>query len=538
MRTPRLTFSALCAIGTLLAAAIGTTGCGGSNASSASSASNPSIYTHGIAGDSPQSGGHLTFAISPGNFLPSLDPATANEWITTQIFNQLVEFRPGNETPQPALATSWTISNGGKTYDFKLRHDVKFSNGEPLTATDVAYTLHRLTTPANTSGQFIFPNTFHSITAVGPYEVRFVLNQPTAAMIDYLAEATLGIVPKHVVEREGTHFGTHPIGSGPFAVTAFNAGRSLELKRNPLYWQKPKPYLDELTYTLTEDANQRILAVRSGQAQVADSIPYSQVAGLEHTAGVTMLHEQTASVDNLYWNTSKTPFNETAVRRALAYATPSESIIKTVYHNLAEPANAIVPSNPYRSKSVPYYKYNLAKAKELLAGSNAAKGFRVTVWVAGGDPDASLLGTILQSSWGQLGVKVALKQADPNTVYEHMFGGEYEVAVVPSGFFYNAVVVPDNSGQLVYDYNSGSHGLASFFNSPKEIELIHQATASYDEATRRKDFEMLQGLAEESVQLLPLAFPPRTFLVGPTVRNFRPLVAGGITHMEDVYLTH
>jgi peptide/nickel transport system substrate-binding protein len=538
-RPARRSPMALCAIGVLVAAAIGVSGCGGSSdANSTSSASNPSIYTHGIPGSSPQRGGHLTYAISPSNFQTSLDPATGNEGIVTQIFNQLLELRPGSDTPQPALATSWKISNGGKTYDLELRHDVKFSNGEPLRASDVAYTLHRLTTPANTTGQFIFPNTFHSISVVGPYEVRFVLNRPTAAMLDYLAEPTLSIVPQHVVEKEGESFGIHPVGSGPFVVKSFSQGKTLQLERNPLYWRSQRPYLDSLTYTVTEEANQRILSVRSGQAQVADVIPYSQVASLEHTGGVTMLHEETAAVDNLYWNTSKARFNETAVRRALAYDTPSETIVKTVYHNLAEPANSIIPSNGYRSKSVPYFKYDLAKAKKLLAGSNAAKGFGVTMWVVSGDPDASLIATILQNSWGQLGVKVAIKQADANTVFEHMFGGEYQVAVVPSGFFYNPVAVPDDSGQLVYDYYSGSHGLASYFNSSKEIELIHQASASYDQATRRKDFEALQRLAEESVQLLPLAFPPRTFLVGSAVRNFMPLYGGGITHMEEVYLAH
>jgi peptide/nickel transport system substrate-binding protein len=520
----------LAVLGSLLSSA-----CGGGSATTAA-ARQTAQYTGGIAGGAPRRGGMLNFAISPG-FMPStLDPAGGAVMISPQIFDQLVELLPGSTTPQPAIATSWTISHDGLTYDFKLRQGIRFSNGQPLTAADVAFTLHRMTTSANQSGQFIFPNTFRSITVVSPYEIRFVLAKPVDAMLYYLADPTLSILDAAVVSKQkASEVATNPIGSGPFMVKSYSPGKALDLIRNPYYWRVGLPYLSGINYTVVADDNERILDVRSQEDDVTDSIPYSQIGALSSQAGVKMIVEHEYAVDNLYWNDARAPMTDLKVRQALAYATPIASIIEAVYHGYAQPANTIIPKMDYWSASVPYYAYNLAKAKALMRASAAPHGFAATLYVVGGDTDSTLLGTILQSAWAQIGVRLTIRQTDPNTEETDFLGCNYQFASPPSGFFLNDVAVPDDAAGLVYDYGSGTHALGSCLNDPEENQLFQQAASTTNASLRARDFEQLQAISQSEAQLLPIAFVPVTYLVSSSVRNFSAL-GGGWVRFDEVYL--
>lgn len=520
----------------LLALAATGAGCGGSETTATSASKAPSsFYTGGIPGDSPRRGGVLEFAMSP-TFFGSLDPEAAVVHTPPQIFDQLVELLPDDEAPQPAIATSWTISRDGLTYDFKLRRDVKFSDGHPLTAEDVAYTLRRMTTPANQTGQFIFPDTFESIAVVNPYRVRFVLRKPVAAMLYYLADPALSIFPEHIASRMSVEdWGQRPVGSGAFMVKQYSPGKSLQLVRNPHYWRKGLPYLDGLDYTVVSDANQRALNVRSGQADVAISIPYSQIDQLRDTPGVVMSIQHQYAIDDVFWNTSKKPLSDVKVRQALAYATPTRDIVKAVYHGYAEPANTIMPKLNYWDPSATYYGDDVEKAKRLLAESSVPDGFSVTMNVVGGDPDTGLLATILQDAWAKIGVKVAVRQVEASALQTDVFAGKYEIAAFPTGLFLNDVAAPDNAAGLVYDYSSGTNGLASFLDDPQMTRLYRKAAASQDEALRKRTFRQLQAISQGHAQMLPIAFVPMTYLVSPRVRNFTSL-GGGWVRFDRVYL--
>jgi len=508
-------------------------GCGGAS-TGAGTGSTASIYTGGVAGGHPQRGGTLTFALSSG--LTLLNPEQLGGLgIPTQIWDQLVELVPGSDQPQPAIATSWSVSPDGLTYDFKLRPGVRFSNGTPLTAADVVYTLRRMTTSANTTGQFIFPTTFKSLDAVGPYEVRFVLTKPVAAMLYNLADPALSIFPKNLAGESESQFASHPIGSGAFMVKSYSPGKSLALVRNPHYWRHGQPYLDGINYALTPNANQRVLSVRSGQADVADTIPYSQINPLRHTPGVVVTTQREYAVDDVFWNTSKAPLTDVNARRALAYATPVQSIIKAVYHGYAEPANTIMPKMQYWDPSVPYYSYDLAKAKALMRASSVPHGFSATFLVAGGDPDGTLVGTILQSAWAKLGVKLAVRQIDSDSESTSVIGGKYQIGWFPTASFINDVAAPDDAAGLVYDYNSGTHALGSFLNSPQSTRLYHEAIATTKDSVRARDFRQLQATSQAAAQMLPIAFVPTTYLVSPRVRNFSAL-GGGWVRFDRVYL--
>jgi peptide/nickel transport system substrate-binding protein len=260
-RVPRVSLlSALVLVCAAVAAGCGGGGDGPQRGSTTGTEAGSSFYTGPVLGGQPQRGGVLRVVTS--ELPPALEPALVNLYPQSEIFDHLVEWETGKTTPQPGIATKWTISPDGRTYDFTLRTGVRFSDGTPLTAEDVAYSLRRMMTAANTTGQFIFPNTFRSIRVVSPTHVQFVLTKPQQAMLTHLT--AVAIVPRRAFKKITEQFTTKPIGSGPFMVKSFGPGKSLELVRNPHYWRAGRPYLDGVTYTVVADANQRILKVRSG----------------------------------------------------------------------------------------------------------------------------------------------------------------------------------------------------------------------------------------------------------------------------------
>jgi peptide/nickel transport system substrate-binding protein len=168
------------------------------------------------------------------------------------------------------------------------------------------------------------------------------LSKPQPAVLEDLYTFAFGIASKSVYEREGRKaFALHPVGTGPFMVTHVAPGfTEIAMKRNPYYWRSGEPYLNGIVFKLVESDNARVLAVRSGAADVGTGIPYSQAISLRATTGVKMLIGPIWGASYNWFNRGKAPFNEIDVRRALMYATPREEIIKAIYKGLGTPANS------------------------------------------------------------------------------------------------------------------------------------------------------------------------------------------------------
>jgi peptide/nickel transport system substrate-binding protein len=524
-RAGRIAIMAAVAATALTLAACG--GSGGSNG--AIKHFNASMYTT-TPGGTPQPGG--TLVVATASTSKSLDPALLNaanqESTIMPIYDQLVRIMPGFQEPQPDIATSWKVSPDGLTYDFTLRPGMTFSNGQPVTAKDVVFTymrMARLVKAGKTNSSFQ-ADTFTSVTAVGEHEVKLVLKAVHAALLDELAEPALSIVPASVVTAMGENaFGQKPIGSGPFMVKSFAAGKSLELVRNPHYWEAGKPYLDGITFNFVPEVTQRILAVRSGEADVADAVSATQAPSLKAVPNTRLLVEPFNNSDVLNWNVRTPPFGDQKVRLALNLAIPRAAIIKDVYRGYAVESNSIIPKVKYWDPTVPVYPYDLAKAKQLLSESSAPHGFSTTIYITGGDPQVALLASIIQSSWAQLGVKAAIREKDFGTFLSDALAGKEPLFFFSSGGF-TSPEDPDQSATLAYDYERGNHSLATNFQNTEEEQLVRAARASTDEALRKEDFQKLQRLSYQLAQMMPIAYTPSITFVSATLHGYQTLRVG------------
>src|SRR4029077_10451252 len=171
----------------------------------------------------------------------------------------------------PELATSWTISPDGLTADFTLRQGVKFWDGTPLTADDVVFSLARAVDQKSSWGFLFSP--VKSVTKVDDKTVRFQMTEPFAPLLTALSTFAASIYSKANFEKWGDQAGTHPMGTGAFALKNWNRGREVVLVRNPNYWQGGKPYLDSVVFRDVGDDNARTVQLASGDLGLIANVP-------------------------------------------------------------------------------------------------------------------------------------------------------------------------------------------------------------------------------------------------------------------------
>ena len=501
---------ARCTAGTLLAIAV----------LSAAAAGAAQGHRGTSAAGTPKRGGTLTFARA---FEPvTFDPLKTNGdngtlWTIVQIYDQLVEYRPGSFVPQPALATAWKITNGGKTITFTLRR-ASFSNGAPVTAADVVNVLERFASPKTDPGFAFLGASIASASSPAPGTVVLNLKYPDQEILAALAVPTASIYPK----ASENDLASKPVGSGPFMLKSFTRGQSTVLVRNPHYWRTGRPYLDEVDLNYVPDDTTRVLQVRSGQADVAEAVPYSQIAGLEHSSGVSIHSDPIVSYDGIFFNQKYAPLADRRVRQALNYALDLQRIDTAVYAGKAQIANSTIAKTEYWSASVPAYSYNLAKAKQLMAASKYPKGFSLQLKVPAGDTTHDSVAVIAKAEWAPLGVNVTVVTEDQGALFTDYSEGKYQ-ASIPMPLITSDVLVPD---ELALAWLQWTPGQQSFFTQYKNAALssdVQLANRTTNQAKRAALWVQIQRQSMQDAPWAPLYFVPEITAVRSNVQNFQTL---------------
>ncbi len=358
----------------------------------------------------PQHGGSITIARIEDSQSFDKTNVFQNEsiWLAEQIMEPLYTVTADGKSEKPWLATSYKMSNGGKTYTFKLRQGVKFSNGQPMTSADVKFSLDDAR--AQSKGWGFLDTAIKNITAPSPDTVVVNLKYKWAPFLADIALFANGIIPNHFAGQTRKAFYSHPIGTGPFMWDKRVVGQSVTFQRNPNYWQKGKPYLDSVTWTYVTDENTRGLQLQGNQIQVDEFPPFNSISKLQHTNGVTMTLFPSTRTDYLVMNEQYAPLADVHVRRAISYAIDRQAIIKSVLFGYGKPANSFLPPEvPFYSPNAGGLQFNMAQAKAEMAKSKYPNGFKVSLLVGAGAQVEAANGQILQNELKPLGIDVDLQ---------------------------------------------------------------------------------------------------------------------------------
>src|SRR5262245_21128117 len=337
----------------------------------------------------PNQGGAAVVTFN--NDLTTLDPQIGYDWqnwsVIRSIFGRLMGYKPGTTELEPDLAESYSLSDDGRTYTFKLRDNVKFHNGRVMKASDVKYSLERAVDPVTQSpggGYYSMIKGFDEVIAGKARElsgiatpddktVIFTLTRPDATFLHLLALNFASVVPKEEVEKTDTEFGKRPVGTGAFKFIDWLPGQRVVLERNTEYFHVRDPYLNKLTFEFGQDPTVAVLRVAKGEVDIAgDGIPPAQFTTLmaDRTNKDLITEAVQLHTSYLAMNVTHPPFDNLKVRQAVNMAINKERIVRFV-NNRAKPATQILP--PAMPGYNPDNKGYSEGAKKLLAEAGAGE---------------------------------------------------------------------------------------------------------------------------------------------------------------------
>ncbi len=487
----------------------------------------------GPSAATPKRGGSITIARIEDSQSFDKTNVFQNEsiWITEQINETLYTVERDGKTLESWLATSYTASPDGRTYTFKLRPGVKFSNGQPMTSADVKFSIDDAR--AQSKGWGYLDAAIKSIEAPDLSTVVFHLKFRWAPFVADIALFSNGIIPKNFAGQTRKAFYTHPIGTGPFMWDKRTVGQSVTLKRNPFYWQKGKPYLDSVTWTYVSDQNTRELQLRGGQIQVDEFPPFNSITKLQHTPGVTMSLFPSTRTDYLDMNENYAPLADRHVRRAISYAIDRAAIVKSVLFGYGKPANSFLPPQvPFYDPNAGGLQFDMTKAKAELAQSKFPQGFKVRMLVGAGEQVENAIGQIFQQQLQKLGITVQFKQEDTSTEFSDISNRKYQLGL---SYWTMDIADPDELVTFSVDPAGGAYSFYTSYKNPTVIALSHKAQREPSPAKRAVLYSKLQRIAAQDAFQGFLYYSPYRWAYTSKLHGFFVYPLGNY-HLEDAWL--
>ncbi len=317
-----------------------------------------------------------------------LDPAATGDvpsmMVQSVIFESLVGWdKDGKLIPQ--LAESWTYSDGGKVVTFKLRRGVKFHDGEEFDAAAAKVNFDRWLDKANgllTLSQFA---SVDHAEALDKHTLRLTLKDVNGALLQTIAGRRAMFNSPKALAKWGKDINLHPTGTGPFEFVEWVPKDRVVVKRFDAYWGT-KPMLDKITFKPVPEPASRVAMLEAGDADMAAPIPIQDVERLKGNGKLQVM--MVDSLDNLHFalNMQKDVFKDVRVRHAVNYAVDKDAIAKNIYNGLAVPLTKS-PVSPYLwgySAVGDYYKFNPAKARDLLKDAGVKPGTKLVMWIPDG----------------------------------------------------------------------------------------------------------------------------------------------------------
>ena len=365
--------------------------------------------------DTPRRGGALTAAQEVDPI--TLDPHTNANFSALQGYEHIYESLTAYDEKTnivPALAQKWELTDNGKTYIFHLRPNVKFHNGQAMTAEDVKYSLERVLDPKTAAPFRSWFDSIKEIRIIDPLTIQMRLDAPYPDLLSaFAALRASAVVPKGLAERENLK--VKAVGTGPFRLVEYVPQDHITYVRNADYWDQPLPYLDGMTFKVLTEENGRLAALRAGQVEYA-ALNAQGAAQIGNAPAIHVLKAPYGWVAVHELNVSKKPLDDARVRRAMRMAVDTREVIqKAVY-------DGGVASGPITTgfgdwfldpRTLPYLEPDVEGAKKLLAEAGYPNGgFAIEIKCSPQYPEFVASTLVVQQALRKLNVAVNVVQLE------------------------------------------------------------------------------------------------------------------------------
>jgi peptide/nickel transport system substrate-binding protein len=444
----------------------------------------------------------------------SLDPAKSQIYTGAQvydnIFSKLVDLDE-NQKVYGVLATKWTQVDA-RTWTFELRDGVKFHNGESFTADDVKYTFERLLDPKTASGYAPLYDVIRSVVVDSPTKVTFKLKSAFGPFLTNLANNG-EIVNRKAIEAKGS--ARNPVGTGPFKFVEWVQGDHVTVARHDGYFEPGKPHLDGIVFRFAQVDQSRIDGLRSGELDWADAIPLQQLSVLQKDPTFNYVGSKVSGIpDFLAMNIKKPPFDNKALRQAIALAVDKSAIRTVAYFGAGEDGGEEVPSgSPWYDGADPYAKPDLAAAKAKLAEAGHPNGLTVDYLGLPQYPELLKTGQVVRDQLKKIGITMNIKQVDVSVWFDRFSKGNYQI----TSAYQERTIDPDNFYSLVL--KTGGSINTTGYSNPAADSLITRAARETDIAKRKALYSELRKLIYDDVPLLFVHYETLNYLMRKAVHG-------------------
>jgi len=481
----------------------------------------------------------------------SLDPAFAKDrgstWICNQLYNSLVQVDEGLHV-KPSIAKSWEASSDGLKYVFTLRDDVYFHDddcfpngkGRKVTAQDVVYSFNRLLDGKIASpGAWLFRDKVagdQAFIARGEQSFELNLIKPFRPIMGILSMQYCSIIPKESVDKYGPDFRSHPVGTGPFEIKTWVEGQKLILEKNGNYFEKDSagkslPKVDGVIVSFNENKQAAYLELLKGNLDMVSGIDASykdealtKTGELQSNLEGKIVLKKSPFLNSEYLgillDREKNPaLNDVRVRQALNYGFDRERMVRFLRNGIGKPAISgfTPPGLPsFNAQKVPGYKYDQAKARELMqaAGYSAQKPLELQVTTSASYSD---LCTYIQNQFKDIGVDLKIDVLPGSQVREMMTKGQ-------ANFFRGSWIADYPDAESFFTVFYGGYPAPPNYTRFKNAEfdkLYEAALVENDDAKRHDIYQQMDRIIVEDAPIIPLMYDESIRFLNPRVSGLK-----------------
>ncbi|RWM23912.1 MAG: ABC transporter substrate-binding protein [Mesorhizobium sp.] len=462
----------------------------------------------------------IGMAAPPTTLDPHLKSNAPNNALATHIYDTLV-INDEKSISRPGLATAWRVVDDTH-WEFDLRPDVRFSDGEPLTVDDIVVSFDRANTIESTASFRTYTRNIKSITSPQPGKLLIETKQPEPLLPNSLSR--IRIIRAKFKDAPSDQFnnGTAAIGTGPYVLKEYVSGNRVALSANPNYWG-PKPALPDVELRIVTDAGARLANLLAGDLDLVEQVPYEGVARVEKDERFHIIRGVSSRVVFFSLDTyrdvtpfitgkdgkplDRNPLKDLRVRQALSMAIDRSAIVQRLMQGNAIVASQFLPAGaPGTSAAIKPVPFDAAKAKALLAEAGYPEGFRLTIHGPNDRivNDSKIVQAVAQM-FSRIGLEVSV-EVMPWSVYAdkadaHEFSINLDSWGVNTGETSNpmtALVATQNPDAGMGIANSGR------YSNPDLDAKLAVAKRTLDDAKREKMLSELSEIVFNDVALIPM----------------------------------
>jgi len=484
---------------------------------------------------------HMGAGVEPGTLDPHINTGSPESAIINVLFEALVARSLDGRTIVPAAAQSWDITDDGRTYTFRLRDDLRWSTGEPVTAADYQQSFLRALTPALASepAVMMYPvvgaEDFHRGVSKEPASVGFEapddrtfvirLREPMPHFLQLIMGSPWVPVHRPSLEAAGGWIDrgarwTRPgklVGNGPFQLTGWVPNSVLTVVRNPHFREAAQPRLTEIRYYPMESSATEERAFRAGQLHATYELPETKVEAYERDRPEVLRIAPRLGVNFIFFNVTAEPFTDVRVRRAFSLAVDRSIIAGTILKGGKTPAASFIQPGMGGFEPQPQFGFDPERARALLAeaGFPGGRGLPQIEYLYNTLERNRDVAEALQAMWRRhLGVQVVLKNEEWKVFLVTRQQGRYQMA--RAGWFPYADEPTDYFQLLVKDstYNDARWAHDEY------SRLYREASTDLDRERRHTRYRRMEAIVADETPIVPLYFHSQVRLVDTSVQGW------------------